>query len=225
MTPIKKSVAVQIFVGTIQLLPQSARPSGIYKIPVKMPVKLDTNGFEGDHQADLRVHGGPDKSVQLYPVKHYETLAERFPNLQGKLVPGALGENISCPDLDEHDVRIGDVWRLGEGILQISQPRSPCWKIDEKLDCQGVAAYIAETSITGRYFRVLKAGRVKEHDKLELMESANECYRLSSLLQQMRRDGPEAIGMLQKCLEAPGLADNLRLKIEKRIGYLKDTHR
>ncbi|MBU2812354.1 MOSC domain-containing protein [Acidithiobacillus thiooxidans] len=225
MTPIKKSVAVQIFVGTIQLLPQSARPSGIYKIPTKMPVKLEINGFEGDHQADLRVHGGPDKAVQLYPVKHYEALAERFPTMHEKLFPGAIGENISCPDLDEHDVHIGDIWRLGEGLLQISQPRSPCWKIDEKLDCQGVAAYIAETSITGWYFRVLKAGMVKEYDKLELLESVNECYRLSSLLQVMRRDDPEAMGVLQKWMEAPGLADNLRLKIEKRIIYLKDTHR
>ncbi|MBU2794012.1 MOSC domain-containing protein, partial [Acidithiobacillus thiooxidans] len=71
--------------------------------------------------------------------------------------------------------------------------------------------------ITGWYFRVLKAGMVKEYDKLELLESVNECYRLSSLLQEMRRDDPEAMGVLQKWMEAPGLADNLRLKIEKRI--------
>ncbi|WP_414041181.1 MOSC domain-containing protein [Acidithiobacillus sp. M4-SHS-6] len=220
MRPFSKSLAVQIFVGTIQRLPQSARPSGIYKTRVNMPVYLNINGFEGDQQADLRVHGGPDKAVQLYPVAHYAALIKRFPELLGKLAPGAIGENISCPDLNEQEVHIGDLWQLGEALLQITQPRSPCSKIDEKLDCKGVAAYIAQSSKTGWYFRVLEPGMVTAENRLVLVESGNEHYRLCSILSLMQQNESAAIGALQRCLMAPGIADNLRLKIEQKIVHL-----
>ncbi len=217
MRLLNKSLAVQIFVGAIQRLPQSGRPSGIYKKPVNMPVYLDVNGFEGDQQADLRVHGGPDKAVQLYPAGHYEALIKRFPELLGKLAPGSIGENISCLNLEEHDVHIGDLWQLGKALLQISQPRSPCSKIDEKLECNGVAAYIAQSSKTGWYFRVLEPGIVTVEDKLSLVESGDESYRLSSIISLMQQSGPTVIGTLQQWMTAPGIADNLRLKIQNKI--------
>jgi len=126
-------VQVALFTGGIQPLPTSGRPTGMFKAPVAGPVELTVEGFVGDQQADRRVHGGPDKAVHLYPARHYVSLANSFPEIAAALVPGALGENLSAADIDERDVRIGDIWQLGGARLQVSQPRSPCWKIDERL--------------------------------------------------------------------------------------------
>ena len=120
--------------------------------------QIGPEGFSGDAQADRRVHGGPEKAVHLYPAAHYTRLAERFPEAAAQLQPGSLGENISSSTLDETRVRIGDIFRLGEARLQVCQPRSPCWKIDDRFGCAGMAAYIAEQRLTGWYFRVLQPG-------------------------------------------------------------------
>ncbi|MBI3531493.1 MAG: MOSC domain-containing protein [Burkholderiales bacterium] len=153
-------IQVAIFTGGIQPLPTSGRPTGMFKTPVAGPVELTVEGFVGDQQADRRVHGGPDKAVHLYPARHYASLAASFPEIAAALVPGALGENLSAADIDERDVRIGDIWQLGTARLQVSQPRSPCWKIDERLACEGVAAWIARNHLTGWYLRVTQAGTV-----------------------------------------------------------------
>ena len=123
---------VSFFIGGIRPLPDSGRPTGIYKQAVTAALELGPEGFTGDHQADRRVHGGPDKAVHLYPARHYGQLVQRFPEAAGQLVAGSLGENLSTADLDESDVRVGDIWRLGDARLQVCQPRSPCWKIDDR---------------------------------------------------------------------------------------------
>ena len=84
-------IPLTVFTGGIRALPESGRPTGMYKVPVKSALRLGTEGFEGDHQADRRVHGGPEKAVHLYPVAHLATLARRFPQAATKLVPGAIG--------------------------------------------------------------------------------------------------------------------------------------
>ncbi|HLO64027.1 MAG TPA: MOSC domain-containing protein, partial [Azonexus sp.] len=104
---------ISLFIGGIRPLPESGRPTGIYKQPANGPLQLGHEGFVGDLQADRRVHGGPDKAVHLYPAAHYAKLAARFPDAADQLVVGSIGENISTPDLDENDVRLGDIWRLG----------------------------------------------------------------------------------------------------------------
>ncbi len=77
--------------------------------------------------------------------------------------------------LDERDVRIGDIWHLGSAKIQVCQPRNPCWKIDEKFACAGMAAYIAEHMLTGWYWRVIKPGVVRPGDTLALFEPAGDC--------------------------------------------------
>lgn len=215
-----KAFTVQIFIGGVRPLPQSGRPSGIFKELVKRPLLLGPCGFDGDVQADLTAHGGPDKAVQLYPVSHYVELERRFEKLRGNLGPGALGENISCDGLDEHDVRVGDVWRLGQALLQLSQPRSPCWKIDDKLDCVGVAAAIAQTRRTGWYWRVIRPGMVEPQDTLQLVEPGNAAFRLSAMLILMQEENPSRIA-LQDLARAPGIAENWRRKIEQRLARMQ----
>lgn len=214
-----RSVPVRLFTGTIRPLPESGRPTGMYKTPLLRETAVGPEGFAGDHQADRRVHGGPEKAVHLYPAGHYARLAERFPDAAEALVPGAIGENISA-DLDEAAVRVGDVWRLGTARLQICQPRNPCWKIDERFDSTGMAAFIVETRITGWYWRVIEPGAARPGDALELEHAATESPTLAEALELWRahRDNREG---LERLARMPGIASQWRHKIDQRLAWLE----
>ncbi len=215
------TVAVRIFVGGVRPLPASGKLSGIYKLPLTGPVHLGPEGFAGDVQADRRVHGGPDKAVQVYPLKHHAALEALFPQLAGSVGPGAIGENLSCEGLDESGVRVGDVWRLGEALLQVCQPRNPCWKIDEKLDCPGVAAAIAQSRRNGWYCRVLRTGRVAPGDALQLVEPGQAAFGLDAMLELVQRE-TAPLEDLHSLALAPGIALNWKRKIEQRIAWLRE---
>jgi MOSC domain-containing protein YiiM len=211
---------VSLFIGGIRPLPESGRPTGIYKQAVTTALELGPEGFIGDQQADRRVHGGPDKAVHLYPAAHYAKLASHFPEAARQLVIGSLGENLSA-EIDENDVRIGDIWRLGTARLQVCQPRNPCWKIDERFGCDGMAAYIAEHRLTGWYWRVLTPGRVAPGEALEL-ESAADTFTLAEAMLRWQAHRP-ALADLEKLAAAPGIADNWRQKIVARATWLRNN--
>ena len=213
---------VSLFIGSVRLLPESGRPTGMYKHPVDQPLRLETTGFVGDEQADLRVHGGPEKAVHLYPSTHYRRLAERFPDAAPLLVPGSLGENIATADIDENDVRLGDIWRLGEARLQISQPRSPCWKIDERFSSEGMALYVADHRLTGWYWRVLTPGVVAPGDRLEREHSDPAALTLAEAMQCLQEHRP-ALADLQRIIDAPGVASTWRQKIVSRMDWLRQN--
>ena len=215
------NVSISLFSGRIRPLPASGRPSGIYKQALTSSVSIDFNGFVGDEQADLRVHGGPEKAIHLYPAGHYAKLADAFPECASALVPGSMGENISTRALDEHQVRIGEVWRLGSSRLQVCQPRNPCWKIDDKFGCDGMAAYIAEHRLTGWYWRVLTPGVTAPGDQLEL-DTAADAPTLAAAMALAAAHRPP-LAALQALADLPGLASQWRTKIINRLAWLK-TH-
>ena len=213
-------IQVEIFTGGIQPLPASGRPTGMFKRPVAGPLKLTEEGFAGDQQADRRVHGGPDKAVHLYPARHYASLARSFPEIATALVPGALGENLSAADIDERDVRIGDIWQLGSALLQVSQPRTPCWKIDERLASEGVAALIASSHLTGWYLRVTRPGTVSPGDTLVLVQAASGSPTLHDAMRLWAEHRP-SIAALEALAQLPGMAPGWRDKIHQRLAWLK----
>lgn len=210
---------VSLFAGGVRPLPESGRPTGMYKRPVAATLALGVEGFDGDTQADRRVHGGPEKALHLYPAAHYAALAAQFPQVAASLVPGSIGENLSTADLDERDVRIGDVWRLGTAQIQVCQPRNPCWKIDERYGCAGMAAFIVESRITGWYWRVLCPGEVRPGDPLELLEAASRSLTLHDALRLWRahRSDPADLARLAAL---PGIAVHWKHKIDQRIAWL-----
>jgi len=211
---------VSLFIGGIRPLPESGRPTGMYKQPAVGRLELGPEGFIGDEQADRRVHGGPEKAVHLYPARHYAKLAERFPEAAPQLVIGSLGENISTAELDENDVRIGDIWRLGSAELQVCQPRNPCWKIDERFASDGMAAFIAEHRLTGWYWRVVTPGRVTPGDTLELLRAAEGSFTLAEAMLCWQAHRP-TLADLEKLAASPGIAKNWQQKIVSRVEWLR----
>jgi MOSC domain len=125
----------------ISSFPGNGAPTAIFKTPVHSRVQIGREGIVSDHQADRRVHGGPEKAVHHYAAINYSKLAARFPETAAAFVPGSIGENLSASGIDESSVAIGDIFALGSAQLQLCQPRSPCWKIDARYGVAGVAKY------------------------------------------------------------------------------------
>ena len=213
---------VSLFIGQVQALPVSGRPTAIYKTQVQGPVELSVEGFAGDQHVDLRVHGGPEKAVHLYPSTHYVKLAAQFADAAPLLVPGSMGENIATSELDEHDVHLGDVWQLGSALIQVCQPRNPCWKIDERFGCDGMALFIDQHLLTGWYWRVLQTGTVNPGDSLVLHEAASQAPTLHQAMTLWREHRPN-LDALSQLAYTVGIAKVWQDKIKQRVRYLEGS--
>jgi MOSC domain-containing protein YiiM len=157
-----------------------ARPSGdiisgIDKRPVVGPsVRLTEINLEGDGQADTKesrfggqVHGGPDQAVYAFPAEHY---ARFEATLERPIGPGFVGENLTVRGATEADVRIGDVWEWGEARLQVTCPRSPCYKLGIRMGRQALRRWVREEGLVGWYLRVLRAGTVPTSGRIVVAE-------------------------------------------------------
>jgi len=150
--------------------------TGIHKEPVAGPVQVGFTNLAGDEQADLRVHGGPDKAILAYAASHYP--AWRSDLQMPELSYGAFGENLTITGVDESTVRIGDIWHVGTVRLQVSQPREPCWKLARKLRRKDLPQRVVETGRGGWYLRVLHVGTLQAGDTFELIERRHDdCHR------------------------------------------------
>ena len=142
--------------------------SGIVKQPVTADsIYLDTLNLDGDRQADLTVHGGRDKAVYAYPVEHLPLWNEELGTAFG---PGTFGENLTTTGWLEDEVRIGDVWAWGEARLQVSQPRSPCYKLATVTGRPDLLRRLVRTGRTGWYLRVLQAATVPVSGPIQMIE-------------------------------------------------------
>lgn len=215
-----KSRIDQIFTGRVKLMLPDGEPSGIFKSAVDGPRHLGTNGLEGDEQADLRYHGGPEKALHQYPAEHYALLAQEWPQCASLLGPGVLGENISTRGMTEHDVCIGDVFGMGEARIQLSQPRSPCWKIDRRLKVDGASRFVEAAGVTGWYYRVLDEGRLCAGDEIVLLERPNPWLTLVHYWDTVMAHRPDPVA-LRQIAAAAGLATDKAQRWLERAAWLE----
>jgi MOSC domain-containing protein YiiM len=160
--------------------------TGFVKEPVPGPVNLGRTNLDGDGQADLVNHGGPDKAVCVYSADHYDAWRRE---LELPSLPfGAFGENFTVGGLTEPDVCVGDVWRLGDVTLQVSQPRQPCWKLARRWRVKDLTARVVENGKTGWYFRVLTEGLVSPGLPLTLIERPNPSWTIAEANRVMHQD-------------------------------------
>jgi MOSC domain-containing protein YiiM len=187
------------------------------KTAVSGPVALRRLGLEGDAQADLINHGGPDKAVNAYAIEHYAYWAQ----FVGDAVRphGAFGENLTLKGLTEESACIGDTYALGDGLIQVSQPRGPCWKLASFWKREQFAGEVQASGLTGWYFRVLREGTVEAGMPLTLVErpAPEWTVALANEVMYHRRDDLQAAFALAS-LEH--LADSWRAPLKKRAESL-----
>ena len=156
----------------------AAWTSGIFKNTVAGSVRISSAGVEGDAQADLAVHGGPDKAICAYSANHYPGWRRTL-----GLTPfehGAFGENFTIGGLTEDDVCIGDTWEIGGALIQVSQPRQPCWKLARKWRIKTLTDLVVKSGQTGWYFRVLREGVVSAGMTFTLVDRPNPRWTISA---------------------------------------------
>ena len=207
---------VTLLTGPVAPLAGTDRQSGIAKSPVQAPVLVTAEGFDGDAQADRRVHGGIEKAVHHYPRDHYEAWQVELGPLPVLDDPGAFGENISTQGMTEENVAIGDIFRLGGAILQVSQGRQPCWKLNHRFGVPDMARRVQTTGRTGWYYRVLQTGTASTEDDLVLLDRIAPDWPLRRLWHVMYVD-PLNGALLDQIAALDVLADGWRRYARRRL--------
>ena len=189
--------------------------SAIAKSPRPGRLRIGELGLEGDEQGDRRVHGGPDKAVHHYPFDHYAAWRGELGDLPLLDAPGAFGENISSTGLTEATVCLGDRYTLGTAVLEVSQGRQPCWKLNDRFGVRDMARRVQDTGRTGWYYRVPQPGEAQAGDLLTLVERPCPDWPLGRLTQLLasRTTDPD---LLREALALP-LVPSWRKLLERRL--------
>ncbi len=187
--------------------------SGIVKDVVKGKIWAGKTNLEGDGQADKKHHGGAEKAIFAYPVSHYSYWQQKLNRTDFSI--GAFGENLAVQHLTEADICIGDIFRIGEIMVQVSQPRQPCWKPARRWKIKDLALQIQQEGLTGWYFRVLKEGWIQEGHTLQLLERPYPQWtvaKCNDVMHHQKQDLQAAARLAQCELLAP----NWRNRLYKR---------
>ncbi|MDI7863511.1 MOSC domain-containing protein [Rhizobiaceae bacterium n13] len=162
-----------LLVGPAAPLGPRGVPSGIAKSQVAGSLVLSETGLSGDVQGDPTRHGGTEKALHHYPFDHYSAWSDDLGPHPLLASPGAFGENIATSGLTEETVAIGDVFEIGTAVVEVSQGRQPCWKLNERFGRSTMASDVQSTGRTGWYYRVLRPGTVAAGDRLTLVDRAS----------------------------------------------------
>ncbi|MVP01822.1 MOSC domain-containing protein [Paenibacillus lutrae] len=192
--------------------------TGIYKNPVSIPLYLSKVQLDGDGQADLAVHGGPDKALCVYSTDHYSYWEE----LLGPLSFGAFGENISVEGLTEKDTCIGDIYELGEALVQVSQPRRPCFKLGYLHDNPKLPLIVQETGYTGFYLRVLREGWIPVQPAFTLVERHSQGLSVD-FVNRCKYSKTDNFEDYRTILSNEALAESWRGSFEKKLAEADQT--
>lgn len=139
--------------------------TGFYKRPVSGSVQLKQLGLVGDEIADKQHHGGPNKAILCYAASHYATWAEEYPEL--RMSAGALAENLTVSGADETTVCLGDRYQVNDCVIEVSQPRQPCWKIARRWGVKTLTKAVTQSGRTGWYLRVINEGTLEAGQTFE----------------------------------------------------------
>ena len=192
--------------------------SGIrkHRVPPDTRLWMSWLDLAGDGQADLDVHGGPDKAVYAYPSEHLAVWADELGQTLGD---APFGENLSTLGVLERDVGIGDIWRWGAALLQVTQPRWPCFKLSMYQGREDIGSRLRASGRTGWYLRVLEPGEVHVGGPIEVVQrdpagiSVQDAH-LAMLDRQTSRQ------RLREVAEHPALAEQWQTPLRRRLEYL-----
>ena len=206
---------VSVNVGTPRLIQRDGHEilTGIFKSSVQGPVIVRTLNLDGDKQADLKVHGGIYKAVYAYPAEHYPFWGSIYPELE--LRWGSFGENLTTLGMHESSVCVGDRFRVGTAILQVTQPRRPCFKLAAKFDDDEITDTFSASGRSGVYFSVVREGELQAGDEMELVHRDPERFSIADMLQLYSSPNRETV---ERALRVETMPPGLRQRLKNLKG-------
>lgn len=213
-----------VFTGAIR---ETARCglSAIEKRQTDGIIALDSTGLAGDEQAEKAFHGGPDRALCHYPREHYDYWKMMYPEIEERFVAPFFGENISTVGMTEETVFIGDIYQWGSAFIQVTQPRSPCYKLNPLTDVADFAQVMQDTGRTGWLYRVIGKGDVSSQKPLSLLTrtSAVSVREAVAIAFHLPFDETE----YRHLLHSPGLSASWTLTMQRRLatGKIEDFNR
>jgi MOSC domain-containing protein YiiM len=210
---------ISVNVGLPRLVLRNGEPvsTGIFKEPVGGRVMVRTLNLDGDRQADLSVHGGPEKAVYVYPFEHYDFWKRELPDMDLPL--GMFGENFTTTGFVETEVNIGDKFRVGAAEVMVTQPRMPCYKLGIRFGRTDIIRRFLASERTGFYLSVLNEGEVGAGDEFELLAKNVSGVRVVDVTRLYGSD-KENVDLLRRAIATEDLPDSWRQYFRKRIESL-----
>jgi MOSC domain-containing protein YiiM len=181
-------------------------------------VRVRTLNLDGDRQADLSVHGGPDKAVYIYPAEHYPYWRGELPGLE--LPWGMFGENFTTGGLLEEAVNIGDRLLIGSALLMVTQPRVPCYKLAAKFGREDIIKRFLASGRSGFYGKVLQEGEVGAGDTIELLSQDGEPVTVADLARVITGECQD-MALLQRAVRVEALSASWRAHLQQQIEQLE----
>jgi len=191
--------------------------TGIFKVPVSGPIRLRTLNLDGDRQADLSVHGGPDKAIYAYPAEHYAYWHRELPDMA--LPWGIFGENLTTEGLNEDDLKIGDRFLIGSTEVAVTQPRLPCFKLGLRLGRDDIVKRFLASGRTGVYFKVIAEGELAAGDPMILSLRAEDSVPVTEITRLYARDKGDLDG-LRRIVRIAALPDDWRDYFNEQINQV-----
>lgn len=186
--------------------------TGIFKTPVTGRVAVEGVNLEGDVQADLSVHGGQDKAVYAYALEDYAWWADK---LARPLEAGSFGENLSTAGLDVSGALIGERWRIGTVLLEVSQPRSPCFKLGIAMNDGRFPIAFKRADRPGAYLRIIEPGVLSSGDPIEVTDRPATGLSVAEVARISNRDREEAHRLMEVAALPEQFKDWAAHQIEK----------
>jgi MOSC domain-containing protein YiiM len=211
---------LSVNVGLPRLVMRDNEPvsTGIFKEPVSGRVMLRTLNLDGDRQADLTVHGGPEKAVYVYPSEHYAFWKGELPDMD--LPWGMFGENFTTEGLNEKETRIGDKFRIGTAEVRVTQPRMPCYKLGIRFGRTDIIKRFLISERSGFYLSVLKEGEVGVGDEFELIEKNASGVSVVAVTRLYSSEKHNA-DLMRRAIATEALPESWREYFRKRIANLE----
>ncbi|WP_370677239.1 MOSC domain-containing protein [Pleomorphomonas sp. PLEO] len=209
------AVLSEIRIGSVAEIGHSGIRSAIGKRPLDAPVRIELNGPLGDQHAE-RFHGGPEKAILHYDSAHYAVWQAEFADVASAFQPGGFGENFVGTGLSEATVCVGDYLRVGSALLQVSESRQPCFKLNHRFGHLGVSRRSQESGRTGWFYRVLEPGEVAAGDTIAVVDRPLPEWpiaRLQHYLYHLTDD----FDMARVLSELPHLSPGFRALFAKRV--------
>ena len=173
--------------------------TGIFKNPVDKRINLKKLNLEGDRQADLTVHGGPDKAVYSYPYEYYDFWKKEFPDISFNW--GMFGENLTTEGLFESQVNVGDRFQIGSAQLVSTQPRMPCYKLGVKFGRMDIIKKFLKSEKSGIYFKVIKEGEIVINDTIKLIKKDNNNITIKNIVELITKEDKENTILMEKAVK------------------------